>query len=477
MSNSSALQEQREILTAQILQDLHAHWQPHDAQKEVLSSIFYGGKKNIYVECGRKFGKSEVAIYFLCRYALLHPRSASYYIAPLLKQAKEIIWSTQRLQAFIPAKYIKAINNTELRLTLTNDAFIKLDGSDNSEAYRGVTPHALVADEIAQHDRNFWVAMSPNRAVHDGPLLVIGTPPERENYATELKEQFQKNSQRGAYFNFPSAANPHISHEWLEEEKKALFERGEEDVWYREYEAKFVRSGKNAIFPMFDKKAHVRPYQRLVSGMKKDMHKMQFYVIADPGSTSVFAVLVGAFNPFTREMFLLDEIYETNQSLTSTSLIHKRIDLITAQYPGATNWTYVYDEAAAWFRTEASNLEVSKSWTPTNKVAMKRDTRTLEPWGLSIIKDALLRNKWYIADSCTKLIWEMENYHRTYNRAGDVKVLKRDDHLIDCERYMAFEAGLSLTERAEPTPEPIWKLPRRRAQRLEDELNDDNWYS
>lgn len=469
-----SLQAQREIATAEILRDLHEHWTPHPTQQQVLHSIFYDGKKDVFCENGRKWGKSATALYFLIRYALTNPKSANYYIGPEQKQTKEIVWVTQRLQSMVPVKYIKSINNTEMRLTFTNDSFIKLDGSDNTESYRGITPHAIVADEIAQHDRAFWMAMQPNRAVHHGPLLVIGTPPEVENFATELKERVLGNKTRGAYFNFPTSCNPHVSKEWLEEEKAALFARGDEDVWYREYEARFIRSGKNAIFPMFDAAKHVRPKAKLLSAIKCDMHKLWWFCVADPGSTSCFAVLFGALNPFTREFFLLDEIYETDQKYTSSTFIHTKIVQIMSQYPGVVRWSHVYDEAAAWFRGEMVHLYPNHGWCPTNKQAMKRDPLTKEPWGLSVIKDAILQNKLHVADSCRMLIKEISNYHRTFTRAGDVKVLKRDDHLIDCLRYMVWEAGYSLPKQDEPPPKEPWRLPKR-FHTLEEDLRNDIW--
>ena len=471
----SNLSSDREILTAQILKDLHEHWQPHPAQQEILHSVFYGGKKDVYVECGRKFGKTETALYFLVRHALLYPNSANYYICPLLKQAKEVIWAKKRLQNFPPSKYIADINNTELRVTLTNGAFIKVEGSDNEHADRGIEPHSLVADEIAQHKRDYWDATMPNRLVFDGPMLVIGTPPQNENFATDLKNEFESDTKRGAYFNYPSSANPRISRERLEQIKARLMANGDEATWYREYEAKFVRSGKDQIFPMFDPLKHVLPHTKMMSRIKCDMHKMWWFVVADPGTTSCFAMLFGGINPFTKEIFIVDEIYETDQRYTSTNTIQPRMEKILDQYPGASRWTFTYDEAAAWFRSEMDFHTPARAWVPTSKTAMKRDPMTKEPWGLSIIKDALRYEKVFISEECKMLIKEISNYHRTFNRAGDVKILKKDDHLIDCFRYLIWESGYTLPERPEPGPKDPWKLPRR-GYRLEEDLKNDAWY-
>ena len=450
--SQAQIHELREALTAQILQELHKTWQPHESQARILNSLFYKGTKDVYVECGRKFGKTETAVYFLVRHALLHANSSNYYIAPVQKQGKEILWSTGRIQRFIPAAFIAAVNNTEMRVTLTNGSFIKLDGSDyDPNLYRGVEPHALVADEIAQHDAKFWSAMQPNRAVHDAPLLVIGTPPEHEGFATELKDTFLKSS-RAEYFNFTSFANPHISHSWLYSEKDRLFANGEEDVWYREYEAKFVRGGKNAIFPMLNETKHRRPFGEVMSGLLRDRSRLQWYCIADPGSASVFAVLFAAYNPYTQKWYNVDEIYEDRQSETSASKIRDRIEAKVLELAPDGEWNFIYDEAAAWFATEMANLPDPRPWVPTQKAVMKRDPHTKEPWGLSLMKDMLRYDKAVITDRCPKLWWEAVNYTRAYTRAGDIKIYKRNDHEIDCWRYGIFAAGLSTIEVPLPPP-------------------------
>lgn len=472
MSQSQEILSAREQLTAQILNDLHEKWTPHPSQVKVLNAIFYQGMKNIFCECGRKFGKTEIAVYFLVRYALLHPNSANYLIEPYLKQAKEILWAQGRLENFIPRKYIKSVNHTELRITLTNGSHIKLEGAENVEAYRGVTPHALVADEIAQHDERFWTAMMPNRAVHNAPLLVIGTPPETEGFSTKLKNDTLKRP-NSIYFNFSSYANPHISKEWLDSERDTLIGRGDEDIWMREYMAKFVRGGKNAIFPAFNPDKHILKPEVLAEKIKRDQHKLWFYAIADPGSTSVFGVLFVAFNQFKKEWFVFDEIYETEQSKTSVNLIHERIEKVIMKYP-ASRWYHIYDEAAAWFWTEISQYEPYRSWSPTAKASMKRDPATKEPWGLSIIKDAFRFDRIFISENCPKLRWEIENYARSHNRSGDVKIYKRNDHLIDCLRYGFYDANYNLSELKEPDPEP-WK-PRRKVFTIEQDMKAGRWY-
>ena len=469
----------RLIATASLINDLYSEWKPHTKQACVLKDIFYNGVKDVKVWAGRKGGKTELIMDVLRRHALTHPYSSNYYIAPEQKQAKEILWATGRIQRFIPEKYISRrrgrlnINNNEMRINLVNGSFIKLDGADNHESYRGIEPHCLVYDEFKDHHPMFHIAMDPNRAVYNAPLVIIGTPPEIEGADTEITEEY-KNNPNKKFYHFTSYDNPHIDSSWLDAKKEELENKGEADVWEREYMAKFVRGGKNAIFPMISEEKHFATHSVIEDEIKKDAHKMQWYCTADPGSTSCFAVLFLALNPNTKKWYVLDEIYEQGQRETSTSKIIDRIAIRTAELAYSAQWRYTYDEAAAWFATESIAID-GPSWGKSDKTAMKRDPATKEPWGLSIMKDMFNQDKVVISDRCVNFRSELLNYVRDHTRMGDVKILKRNDHLIDCMRYTVRRSGYSLPTLSEPAGEKKWVAPgRRKVYTLEDDFRSEN---
>lgn len=464
--------ENRLILTASILADLSEHWTPHPTQKKVLKALFKDDVRHIYCECGRKWGKSETISYIIVRWMLLNPGSACYYVAPLAKQAKEIIWVNRRIINMIPKKYIKNINNTEMRVTLTNGSFFKADGSENYESYRGITPDLVCLDEIKDFHAGFFEAMVPNLAVKNAPMIIIGTPPEVEGLATDLRDEYKK-SKNKQYFNFPSVCNPYISKEWLDAEKASLFEKGEEDVWYREYEAKFVRGGKNSVFPMLKDEHFITEYN-FVQSTKKDKSKLRWVVSADPGSTTCFAVLFICLNTHTKEAWVVDEIYETNPERTTTDQIWSRIKLIKSKWTGPMKqWTQIYDEAASWFYNELVGIQAARGWNKTTKAANRAKSSSQEPPGLSLIKDMLLKNKLYILEGCQYLRWEMFNYVKVVTRAGERRLPKKDDHAIDCLRYGLLGSHYTLTEKVEiETEKP--DFPKRETP--EDYLNSLNPY-
>lgn len=418
------------INSANILGDLHRSWTPHSGQVPIGKALFYDGKKFIFMNCGRKIGKSELIIYSLSRWGMSFPGSSCYYIAPFFKQAKEIIWANNRIQNFlekeIRSKYIVDINNTELRVRLKNGSFIKLDGADNFNAYRGINPHIIAYDEFKDHNPNFHIGMEPNLATHKAPCLFFGTPPETEdNHFWRIADSVSADPD-GAYFNFPTHMNPHIDKEWLEKTRLRLIARGEEDVWLREYMAMRVFGGKNAIFPMLSDDLVIR-FSDAIQHIKRNRKHWQLYCTADPATSSVFAVLFSAINKYTREVIHLDEIYETKLSLMSSRpILAAVIKILNSIDPDTDNWVFTRDEAAAWFMNEILDLTKSDIY-----FAATTKSKNDKGDGLSLIKDQINAKLWKRTEKCIKLDWEMKNYIKDDKGA----IPKKNDHLIDSMRY------------------------------------------
>jgi hypothetical protein len=361
--------------------------------------------------------------YILWRWAMMNPNSENYYFAPYYKQAKEIIWASNRIQQFGPREWLTNTNNTELRLRFENGSFIKLDGSDNVDSYRGVKPKGIsIFDEYKDFRPEFYDAYDPNLDAHNSPLIIIGTPPEIEEHHFYHQEDEFKRDPAKAYFEYTSYENPHIDPVIIDKKRNEYYARGEGDVFEREYMVKRVFGGKNSIFPMLGNE-NVEKIDSIKSKLRRDGSKIQYLAAADPGSATCFAILLMAYNPYTKQFYCLDEIYETDQKRTSTQQIGEEFQDLRAQYYRQ-EWIQVYDEAATWFSIEYAE-QFDEGWAPTHKAQNKKED------GLSLIKDMLLKKKLIISDNCKKLFWEMRNYMRKDNG----QIPKENDHLIDCLRY------------------------------------------
>jgi len=445
-------------------------WKPHPAQAQVKNALFTKGSEKVFLECGRKFGKTDFLNYILHRFALLFPNSACYFIAPFQKQAKELLWANNRLQNFffpnidpktglsptglsrleasqvyeeMKAKYGVVVNNTEMRIKFGNGSFIKLDGADQYEAYRGVNPHIIVYDEFKDHHPKFHDGMDPNLATFNAPLIIVGTPPEGdEDNAPQYIEMadYCFKDKNSAYFNKSSYCNPHISSDWLDKKRQELIDRNREDVWLREYMAQRVLSGSRAIFPMLKfpepergitHTDHIRPHEEVKDKVLKYHKSWDFYLVFDPASVSCFGVLFGAINKHTKQVVLLDEIYETSKAKMGTAnMFAKALEMVQGYGVLTDDIRMVYDNAAAWFYNEVVD-QFDYALEPCSKDIKKKGEHGKEN-RLNCIKDMLLFNYLVISDNCVKMVWEMK-YYRTDDKGN---IPKENDHLLDCLRYM-----------------------------------------
>ena len=444
-------------LYLQIMDDLHEYWQPHAGQLNVGHPLIGSKVSTLFIQCGRKWGKTDFAVYLLWRHALLHPGSTCYYITPELSHGREIIWHNSRIQQFarerdemgriIPGgkeplrKYIKHISNVDSRITFKNGSSIKIVGSENWAAANGLTPDFVVYDEFKVFHPQFHNEMNPNRIVRKSPLVIIGTPPKPgDRNADQYMEFADECIDRDDCHHIIASSydNPFTPKEEIDREIEKLEKRGEEDVVQREYYGKIVRGGRNAIFPMF-KDELLHPHSTLVSEIRRDISKLDWFCVCDPGSTTCFAVLFGCINPYTKVLYLLDEIYETSQENTSVRRMFPRIKKKMLEfYPDSNiedDWIKVYDEAAAWFSTELLN-QFNVYFLPTAKHLNKKEH------GLSLIKDQMIHDLVKISDRCIKLKWEVEGYNKTDK--GDVP--KKDDHLIDTWRYLNAASHYNMIE-------------------------------
>lgn len=443
-----------------MLSGLNSLWQPHEVQAQIGNALFYQGFKNIFVCAARNFGKTELSCYCLWRWAQEHEGSENYIILPLAVQGREILWASQRLQKFGPKEWIESINNTEMRITFNNGSFIKVTGSDNAAALAGIKPKGLIIyDEMADHREESIKNMEPNRAAYNSPALFIGSPPEFDCYYVEVMELAQQ-SPYWKYFHAPTSSNPHISTEWLRRKKDEMYLVGDEEGWLRSYEGLYIKGGKRHIIPQALKMTKVP----LKESLPKDLHNWTLVVHNDPATTSTFGVLFSIYNPYSKQVKLVDEIYEQTMSEMTTGRIWAKIDEKVAEWVARgvdlTKIQYGYDEAAAWFMNETTEARPGRWLIPTEKHELGREQ------GISLLRDVFNRKLIEITDNVPKLSWELENYIK--DEKGNVP--KKNDHQIDNLIYTLYLLGYRMEE--EKPPKEIPPQMARRGYSMEEDMSE-----
>ena len=444
------LMERKLKFSAQVIADL-SFWKPHPAQALVGKAIFIDGKTDIIVECGRKFGKSELGPYCQHRWAMINAKSFNYYFVPIKDQISDIIWANGRLPDFLPIhlkrKYLDGEpSKSEFRINFKNGSFIRCDGSDSYNKARGYTANGLQTyDETKDFHPMFHDAFDPNRATNNSPLLAMGTPGDEKALLTKLFDA-AKLTPYGAAFNFPSHVNPHISHEFLEKKRVEYAARGDSDVYDVEYGAKRTRIGKKYIFPMLNRKM-VIPHDQLISYVKNFRKDFDFYTMYDPGSAKCFGVLFVAIHRFSKHVVVLNEIYEKHMGQNTTKkIVPRAIEIHDEINKSSEDWSDGYDYAAAWFYSDMLSEfpDYTHALFPCVKDLKNKENK------LGLVKDIMIGTAegslLTISDKAVNFYKECEEY-----KLNDKGVLeKKDDHLIDCFRYILNLANYYTIEDARP---------------------------
>jgi phage terminase large subunit len=131
----------------------------------------------------RRAGKTVACVMDLIDAALRcekeRPRFA--YIAPQLKQVKTVAWDYLKSYGLkVPGA---VANESELRLDFPNSAQVRLYGSDNPDALRGIYLDGLVLDEAADTSpRLFNEVLRPALSDRQGWCIWIGTPKGQNDF-------------------------------------------------------------------------------------------------------------------------------------------------------------------------------------------------------------------------------------------------------------------------------------------------------
>lgn len=426
------------------LSGLHSKWMPHSWQIPAGRALFYDGIKDIFAKIGRNGGKTELMAYAAWRYAKENPGTENYIFEPQQKQAREILWSGNRLQSFGPSEWIQSINKTEMRITFKNGSFIKVDGSDNYESYRGVKPKGLsVYDEVKDMRKEFFDAYEPNRAAFNTPAVWIGTPPEFPCHYDDIEATIRRDPD-ARFFWGPSWTNPHISFSFILKKFRQYRDSGDIETWLREYAALSIRGGSKHIFPQWFRYV-TKDIEQLWS-MVTPRH-CTLIVSFDPSTTNRFGVLFSIYNELTKKLYLVDEILETKMADMTARKIYEATEPMIKKIRarGIKEVRWVYDEAAAWFRNELNDVP-GCNWIlePTQKASNSSES------GISIIRTLFDLNMIEVANHLLNFKSDFDGYIKDDKGRLPAKL----DEFPDLLRYTVHACGYDLKELEEKIPDP-----------------------
>lgn len=146
-------------------------------------AALFGPERYAVVEATTKAGKTVGCMIWLSEKAMAgKPGQNFWWVAPIFPQAKIVF---RRLKRSLPRE-IYTPNETELTLTLLNEAVIWFKGADKPDSLYGEDVYAAVMDEATRCKEEAWHAVRTTLTATRAPIRLIGNVKGRRNWAYRL---------------------------------------------------------------------------------------------------------------------------------------------------------------------------------------------------------------------------------------------------------------------------------------------------
>jgi PBSX family phage terminase large subunit len=361
------------------------------------------------VNCGRRFGKTTLAVEEIKDFALSR-ESRICYIAPTIQQARDIAWSMMIKQ--LKPVITKAVESPSREIIIRNKddstSLIQLRGWEAIETLRGQRFDFIVIDEVASM-RNFWLnwqeVIRPTLTDTKGEVMFISTPKGFNHFYDLYNLENEDKDYKS--FHFTSYDNPFLPVEELDKAKEELTE----NRFAQEYLADFKKT-EGLVFPEFNRDKHItnefpETFTDKILG-------------ADFGWVNPACLLPCGID-HNENYWFREEWYHskrTTEELIERALLFKGI---TKFYPDPEN-----AEATEKCRRAGLNVRL-----PIKDIIAATDH----------LKELFKQNRIHIHPDCKNLIWELETYHYPDEKPDKNAVEKpvdKDNHAIKAMGYELY---------------------------------------
>ena len=364
------------------------------------------------INCGRRFGKTTLAVLEMISKALPIGGVNICYIAPTYQQARDIAW--QQLKEMVQPIYTN-INESRLEVGIrTQDggkSQIWLRGWESIETLRGQKFDLIIIDEVASM-KNFKASweevVRPTLTDVAGHAMFISTP-KGFNHFYELFNREQEDKDYKS-FHFTSYDNPYIPKEELDKAKEEMTE----DRFAQEYMADF-RKTSGLVYKEFDRKRHIFDNDTVHPQIVETMLGIDF------GYTNPAAILE-IKKDSDNHYWVYSEWYKTKQS--NSQIAEKALSF-------SPNFVYADPEAP-----EKIQELMSKGLNLRDVNKGKDSVQN----GINRVRELFKQNRLHIHERCKNTILELETYHYEDDEGLDgnskENPIKDNDHAMDALRYV-----------------------------------------
>lgn len=415
------------------------------------SDVWLNTTRFTVINCGRRAGKSTLAVYKMLHVATNDSKRIVWYVAPTYKQAKSIMWSM--LAEAIPQEAILKKNETELSVVLRNGSEILLKGADNPDSLRGVRIDFCIFDEVAFIDKwdDAWKVIRPTLMDSRASVWFISTP----NGFNHFKDLSERTGIDWKYYHFTTYDNPFIPREEIEASKLEM----DEDSFAQEIMGEFRRMS-GLIYKDFNRDIH------MVTTPNLSMN-YTFARSLDFGFGHKTALLYFAINSDGTAIYCYDGLYISGSDVFEIS------EAVKIKDAGRVITLAVADSAQPMNIKELGML--GATFTPVEKGADSVKFGITKVAELLKVRNDTGKPTLMFDKNLTWIADEFERYRWIENKAaGEIKEvpLKRDDDAMDAVRYFA----MSYTKQEDDSTVPDDTIYFQKVTMIETTLQIERWY-
>ena len=248
---------------------------PHPGQKQIIEGFADSKHKFGVVSTGRQMGKSLLAQNLMLYWLLSNPKQKGCWIAPIYNQCRKVFQELTNASHEIIVKH----NKSELTIEFINGSTLIFLSSERADSIRGFSFNYMVVDEASYVAENaINEAIMPTLSALGKKCLIISTPKSKNWFYTYYLKGFDES---GDYISFRgvSTDNPHISQQFINDQRKSL----PESIFRQEYLAEFTDAGSD-VFTNLDNVC-------IRNGWNEPQNTIRYYAGIDFGLQNDFSVL------------------------------------------------------------------------------------------------------------------------------------------------------------------------------------------
>ncbi len=172
----------------------------HKHQHAVLRAFDRQIARFIMLVWHRRARKTTLGLNLQIREAIRYPKHVYTYVAPTIKEAKQVIWQDPNmLFTYLPDQKLVPWekNESELYIRFPNASMLRVTGADDPDRLRGIDTHGVFFDEWAMMKEQVWTEIfRPIIAQDSTRWAMFCFTPKGQNHAFMLYESAMRSMEK-----------------------------------------------------------------------------------------------------------------------------------------------------------------------------------------------------------------------------------------------------------------------------------------